>query len=461
MKRQSANLNIRYDFPIWDYRVPAIFSKTEGWIKDSFSWFSLDVNEKHVSASIEPAGLAFNGLMEDEEWHIWIQNIKEISTQILGYKIGEIETGEVGHNYEWIDNLSIFEEYSNVIRSKNPKKLRELYESAKKGLSEIDIIEIEKAIFRNKDNDCHDSIASGFQTRSHPMTAKFLFEQIKSNTIPQFDYKPVTRKCVWALADIGTEESKKYLSELAQSEDEIVRGFALKRLDGWEKEFYRKGRMINCSYTPHRKRIKLIPYHESELYLPQSGNVISAYQTENEIVLYQAYKPSIAKFAVENQKLGGPDFSFSRMTWVKPNYLWMMYRSGWAVKEDQERILAIRISKTFWEEILSKAVFSSFKPEFYKSYEVWKRNLERSDVRLQWDPNHDPFGNKKERKAIQIGMRGEVLINFVEQITMIEDITPFVDLQRIFVNHGQIQHLEIPHETEYKPRRNDLRIGIH
>jgi len=179
MKRQSANLNIRYDFPIWDYRVPAIFSKTEGWIKDSFSWFSLDVNEKHVSASIEPAGLAFNGLMEDEEWHIWIQNIKEISTQILkeistqilGYKIGEIETGEVGHNYEWIDNLPIFEEYSNVIRSKNPKKLRELYESAKKGLSEIDIIEIEKAIFRNKDNDCHDSIASGFQTRSHPMTA--------------------------------------------------------------------------------------------------------------------------------------------------------------------------------------------------------------------------------------------------------------------------------------------------
>nr|MBP8239710.1 DUF4291 family protein [Saprospiraceae bacterium] len=64
-------------------------------------------------------------------------------------------------------------------------------------------------------------------------------------------------------------------------------------------------------------------------------------------------------------------------------------------------------------------------------------------------------------KAIQIGMRGEILMKFVEQITMIEDITPFVELQRIYVNHGQIQHLEIPHETEYKPSRSDLRIGIH
>lgn len=32
MNTQSVNLNIRYDWPIWDYRINVIYSKTEGWI---------------------------------------------------------------------------------------------------------------------------------------------------------------------------------------------------------------------------------------------------------------------------------------------------------------------------------------------------------------------------------------------------------------------------------------------
>ncbi|MFM7854759.1 MAG: DUF4291 family protein [Flammeovirgaceae bacterium] len=27
--------------------------------------------------------------------------------------------------------------------------------------------------------------------------------------------------------------------------------------------------------------------------------------------------------------------SLNRMTWMKPNFLWMMYRSGWATKHNQ------------------------------------------------------------------------------------------------------------------------------
>ncbi len=39
----------------------------------------------------------------------------------------------------------------------------------------------------------------------------------------------------------------------------------------------------------------------------------------------------------------------NRMTWIKPNFLWMMYRSGWAVKKNQERILAIKLTKKGFE----------------------------------------------------------------------------------------------------------------
>ena len=46
--------------------------------------------------------------------------------------------------------------------------------------------------------------------------------------------------------------------------------------------------------------------------------------------------------AVANQTfLKCKDYSTTRMTWIKPNFLWMMYRSGWAEKKGQENILAI------------------------------------------------------------------------------------------------------------------------
>ena len=59
--------------------------------------FSYNENEKHISASVEPGGLHFSGLMDDDEWQLWVKEIKAISTKELGYKVGEIETGEVDY----------------------------------------------------------------------------------------------------------------------------------------------------------------------------------------------------------------------------------------------------------------------------------------------------------------------------------------------------------------------------
>ena len=67
---------------------------------------------------------------------------------------------------------------------------------------------------------------------------------------------------------------------------------------------------------------------------PQSGRHILAQFDADSIIVYQAYRAAIARHAVEHQRFGG-DFSYSRMSWIKPNFLWMMFRSGWATKEGQ------------------------------------------------------------------------------------------------------------------------------
>jgi hypothetical protein len=210
-------------------------------------------------------------------------------------------------------------------------------------------------------------------------------------------------------------------------------------------------------------KIKTEPYLQSVENLPVHGQHIIGHQVEDTMVVYQAYNYQIADFAVTHQYLGGSSYSYSRMSWIKPNFLWMMYRCGWAQKENQERVLAMWIKKDHFETILSEAVFSTYKEEQYKSHEAWRQELESKEVRLQWDPDHDPYGNKLARRAIQLGLKGKTLENFgKDYIIEIEDITDFVAAQRQFVASKDLTQLQVPVESIYALMNSNIKekIGV-
>ncbi|MEP0820808.1 DUF4291 domain-containing protein [Trichocoleus desertorum GB2-A4] len=190
-------------------------------------------------------------------------------------------------------------------------------------------------------------------------------------------------------------------------------------------------------------------YSTSILRLPKTGRHIIAQYDETSVVVYQAYRPAIAHFALEHGYFGG-EFSLNRMSWIKPNFLWMMYRSGWGTKVGQEVILAIRIKRSAFDTLLAEAVHSSFVPEVYSSEAEWKQAVAQSSVRLQWDPDHHPSGAKLERRAIQLGLRGEVLDQYARDwIVSIEDMSPFVREQYPFVQAGNWAQLSVPSEVVY------------
>ena len=61
---------------------------------------------------------------------------------------------------------------------------------------------------------------------------------------------------------------------------------------------------------------------------------IRALFDDDTITVYQAYSKTIAEAAVREQRLtASPEFSGTRMTWVKPSWCWMMYRSGYSFKD--------------------------------------------------------------------------------------------------------------------------------
>lgn len=193
--------------------------------------------------------------------------------------------------------------------------------------------------------------------------------------------------------------------------------------------------------------LQLESYEAQKKRWPQKGRVILAQYDDASIVVYQAYRASIARFAVEHQHFGG-DFSFARMSWVKPNFMWMMYRSSWGTADGQEHVLALRIKRAVFESWLTDAVASSFGQVDMPSREEWQQAVKTSHVRLQWDPDHGPSGGPLERRAIQLGLRGPALAGFAgDALLGIEDISEFVAEQRAL--RGDIAKLMTPLEREF------------
>jgi hypothetical protein len=195
--------------------------------------------------------------------------------------------------------------------------------------------------------------------------------------------------------------------------------------------------------------LQLAPYPTQLARWPHTGRHILAQFDEHSIVVYQAYRPSIGHFTARHGYFGG-EFSLSRMSWIKPNFLWMMYRCGWASKQGQEVVLAIRLKRSGFDSLLAQAVHSTYKEVVYHSEEEWKKAVEHSDVRLQWDPDHDPTGTKVERRALQIGLRSEALARYArEWIIEIEDISDFVREQYQYVQKQDYAQLTTPRELVY------------
>jgi len=141
------------------------------------------------------------------------------------------------------------------------------------------------------------------------------------------------------------------------------------------------------------------------------------------ITVYQAYSPTIAEPAIAAGRFVTP-FKLGRMTWIKPSFLWMMYRCGWARKPGQERVLAIQITREGFEWALGHSALSHYEPGTYASQQEWDDRRRASPVRVQWDPERSLLLEPLPWRSIQIGLSGVAATKYVHDwITGLADIT--------------------------------------
>lgn len=164
---------------------------------------------------------------------------------------------------------------------------------------------------------------------------------------------------------------------------------------------------------------------------------IRALHTATTVTVYQAYRPAIGLPAARDGRFPA-EWKRDRMTWIKPSFLWMMYRCGWGTKEGQEVVLAVEIDRSGLEWALAHAELSHYVREVHPDRASWKRGLRTAPARVQWDPERDLDLNPLPYRSLQLGLSGEAARRYADEWTVsVRDVTPLAREVRAAVRAGE------------------------
>ncbi|KAM4060146.1 ATP-dependent RNA helicase [Hirsutella rhossiliensis] len=211
---------------------------------------------------------------------------------------------------------------------------------------------------------------------------------------------------------------------------------------------------MEVNYQPRTQQQTCPPYRQ-----------IRALYDDSTITVYQAYNRIIAEAAVEAQRLNAsPTYRAGRMTWIKPSWAWMMYRSGYSFKDPgQERILAITMKREHFIALLKRGVLTkkrrppleeSSSPSSSSRANNSKNNdntysdansSSSADVRIQWDPERTVRLEPLPYRSIQIGIPAALSSIWAnEYITEIRDVTDRAqELKRVLEKRPGITAAEL------------------
>ncbi|MEW2413369.1 DUF4291 domain-containing protein [Streptomyces sp. NPDC046866] len=189
----------------------------------------------------------------------------------------------------------------------------------------------------------------------------------------------------------------------------------------------------------------------SETALAVPNRQIRASHTAATVTVYQAYGPHLGLPAARDGRFPAA-WKRERMTWIKPSFLWMMYRCGWATKADQETVLAVEITREGFDHALRHACLSHYAPGTHADRAAWQQALRDSPARVQWDPERDLHLNPLPYRSLQLGLSGPASRAYADEWTVsIRDVTPLAREIHALVRAGDeaAARALLPVETPY------------
>ncbi|WP_432249728.1 DUF4291 domain-containing protein [Streptomyces sanyensis] len=184
---------------------------------------------------------------------------------------------------------------------------------------------------------------------------------------------------------------------------------------------------------------------------------IRAVYSDTTVTVYQAYAPEIGLPTARDGRFPAA-WKRDRMTWVKPSFLWMMYRCGWGAKEGQQTVLALEITREGFEWALRNACLSHYDRQVHPDRDTWRRRLDAAPARVQWDPERDLHLRPQSHRSLQLGLSGTAAHRFADAWTVsVTDVTDLAHRIRARIRAGEQKEARalLPVERPY-PASDEL-----
>ncbi len=161
--------------------------------------------------------------------------------------------------------------------------------------------------------------------------------------------------------------------------------------------------------------------------------------TDREVVVWQAHRAEVAERAVATGTFDGPSWRTDRTTRLRVSLPSLLWRCAWATRPGRERILAVRLRRTAFDELLLRAVPGDNDPSVYASAGAWRLATRFATALVSWHPDRDVRGEPQPWDTARFGLREALLHAFSrEWVLGVEDVTPWV------VAHRGDPHAPVP-----------------
>lgn len=134
-------------------------------------------------------------------------------------------------------------ELEESIKAKDPDRLEEALNQAWHFGMKTEYVEALNRMLALTWHFRHEDIVNALQKLNSSSSVEVLHQTalIEFGYLDYDEERGLSRKCIWALADIGNSKAKEALIQLSENSDGRISNYASKRLNNWDDELHRKG----------------------------------------------------------------------------------------------------------------------------------------------------------------------------------------------------------------------------
>ncbi len=142
------------------------------------------------------------------------------------------------------------------------------------------------------------------------------------------------------------------------------------------------------------------------------------------VVVWQAHGTEVAERAVATGRFDGPAWRHDRTTRMRVSLPSLAWRTAYGQRAGRERLLAVRLRRAGFDELLRRAVEAEDDRAVYPSTATWRLAMRYASATVSWHPDRGPDGAELPWQTPRFGLRGALLDAFSrEWVVGVEDHT--------------------------------------